>query len=85
MAVRPFFLIFVPDNKNFDLMRRFLLFLLCCMSASAVLAQSYKLVINKTDGQTLELNTSDVKEIQVVVADGMCSLTVSDLTDSGCI
>ena len=66
-------------------MRRIFLFLLCCISASAVLAQSYKLVINKTDGQTLELNTSDVKEIQVVAADGTRSLTVSDLTNSGCI
>ena len=55
------------------------------MFASAVLAQSYKLVINKTDGQTLELNTSDVKEIQVVAADGMRSLTVSDLSNSRCI
>ena len=66
-------------------MRRIFLFLLCCISVSAVLAQSYKLVINKTDGQTLELNTSDVKEIQVVEADGMRSLTVSDLSNSGCI
>ncbi len=66
-------------------MRRIFLFLLCCMSVSAVLAQSYKLVINKTDGQTLELNTSDVKEIQVVAADGTRSLTVSDLSNNGCI
>ena len=44
------------------------LFLLLMLSVSLVTAkaQTWKLVINKTDGQTIELATSDIQDIQFV-------------------
>ena len=44
------------------------LFLLLLLSVSLVTAkaQTWKLVINKTDGQTIELATSDIQDIQFV-------------------
>lgn len=57
-------------------------FLICSLLVGTAGAQSWKLVINKTDGQTVEVNTSEVRDILVVPAS---ALVVTDLTNSGCI
>lgn len=63
-------------------MKRFQLFLFCCLLTATSGAQSWKLVINKTDGKQVEVNTSEIRDIQVVPAS---ALLVTDLTNSGCI
>jgi len=47
-------------------MKRILLLTACCLSLATIRAQSWKLVVHKTDGQQLELKTSDIKDIQFV-------------------
>ena len=49
-------------------MKRILLFVCCVLSIGSLgaQAQSWKLVINKTDGKSMELTTSDIQDIQFV-------------------
>lgn len=46
--------------------KKLFLLLLLSLSLGTVKAQTWKLVINKTDGQTIELATSDIQDIQFV-------------------
>ena len=47
-------------------MKRILLLITLCVSLGTATAQSWKLVVSKTDGSRVELMTSDVKDIQFV-------------------
>ena len=46
--------------------KKLFLLLLLSLSLGTVKAQTWKLVINKTDGQTIELNTADIQDILFV-------------------
>lgn len=46
--------------------KKLLLLLMLSVSLGTAEAQSWKLVINKTDGQTIELTTTDIRDIQFV-------------------
>ena len=46
--------------------KKLFLLLLLSLSLGTAKAQTWKLVINKTDGQTIELATSDIQDIQFV-------------------
>ena len=46
--------------------KKLLPFIMLALSFGTAEAQSWKLVINKTDGQTVELATSDIQDIQFV-------------------
>ena len=63
-------------------MKKLLVLLSCCLMAGVAMAQSWKIVINKINGQTMEVNTSEVRDIQVLPAS---ALVVSELTNSGCM
>ena len=84
------------ENENNNAMKYRLLilsFIIYHLSFSHAVAQSWKLVINKTDGSTVEMATSDISDIQFVNAEeapqylpdeNVDQLVIKEIYNGGC-